>query len=48
VEVEHKRAKGIIVFRWKLLDQVRVLGGLVDGVLNGGRKDKLVMKDICQ
>jgi hypothetical protein len=48
VEVEHKRAKGIIVFRWKLLDQVCVFAGLVDGVLDGGCKDELVMKGICQ
>lgn len=34
VQVVHEGAKGIIMLRWKLLDQVGVFGALDDGIVN--------------
>ena len=48
VQVKHEDAKGIIVFRWKLFNQVGIFGGSVDRILNGRRKDELVVKGECQ
>ncbi len=48
MQVEHQGAKGIIVLRWKLLNQVGVFRTLMDGILNGSREYELVVKDECQ
>jgi hypothetical protein len=48
VKVMHKHAKGIIVFCWKLFDQVCILAGLLDRIRDGGCKDELVVKNISQ
>lgn len=45
VQVKHESAKGIIMFRWKLLDQVGVFGAFVDGISKVRGKHELVVKD---
>ena len=45
MQVKHESAKGIIMLRWKLLDQVGIFGGFVDGISDVGGKHELVVKD---
>jgi hypothetical protein len=48
VQVKHEDTKGIIVFRWKLFDQVGIFSGSMDWIWNGRCKDELVVKGKCQ
>ena len=48
VQVEQEGAKGIIMLRWKLLNQVGVFAALDDGILNGRCEYELVVKGKCQ